>query len=508
MALVSLIYNCYDVVDEYYNYPTALIVRMEDPKEMDFPAITICVLLKPKHFHYQNQKMCVEKTQNTLQPLSDINNDNKQLPPRTTGETFYESSKKNVNHLYRNLSIVKGSDGISNFNLKRGNENNADGGNGRRFQAEKRPLTGPRQNGMCDFEFEKHIKYNGSAQETILICSFDLNECYYSDFKEWESEDYGKCYTFSGVRTTTKFGSTSGLHLVIKVTHTDPNIRTSGIRTIVHSPNEFPFPEDDGINVPRCMLADIAIMKEEIERLQPPHGNCTTNTAIPHWEEMFGELPYSRQGCIKACHSQKVLDQCNCTLNIRIGKSLRGDVIHCRQHKDKEDCSENVISGADCECNPACSEETFDTSVSYSQFVFEENCPEKISCGNSTCYTKKLPCRDIMGIHVYYKDLTFEKKTQTPTYTTPALIANIGGTLGLCLGLSLVTIVEVIELILDMLMTCFRSSSDVKPVNLPRPKTETKQGDHPNLHQIRVTPYSVQVRQIAMEDAPERNQQK
>ncbi|XP_035233772.1 amiloride-sensitive sodium channel subunit gamma-like [Stegodyphus dumicola] len=58
---------------------------------------------------------------------------------------------------------------------------------------------------------------------------------------------------------------------------------------------------------------------------------------------------------------------------------------------------------------------------------------------------------DMMGLLVFYKTLTITNMTETSIYSWEFLVANIGGNLGLFLGLSLITFVEIIEFIVDVL---------------------------------------------------------
>ena len=60
-------------------------------------------------------------------------------------------------------------------------------------------------------------------------------------------------------------------------------------------------------------------------------------------------------------------------------------------------------------------------------------------------------------LHVYYKSLKSEVIAETPMVTTRQFINNLGGALSLWLGISFVTILEVVELIIDVAFVLFKS---------------------------------------------------
>ena len=52
-------------------------------------------------------------------------------------------------------------------------------------------------------------------------------------------------------------------------------------------------------------------------------------------------------------------------------------------------------------------------------------------------------------LNFYADSLTYKKSKQKAAFTLTALLANIGGLLGLCLGASVITLIEIVELLLS-----------------------------------------------------------
>ena len=57
---------------------------------------------------------------------------------------------------------------------------------------------------------------------------------------------------------------------------------------------------------------------------------------------------------------------------------------------------------------------------------------------------------------IYLKTLNVQEISEVPTYTPSGFISALGGALSLSLGISLIMIVELVELVFDLLTQCLR----------------------------------------------------
>ena len=62
-------------------------------------------------------------------------------------------------------------------------------------------------------------------------------------------------------------------------------------------------------------------------------------------------------------------------------------------------------------------------------------------------------------VNIYFKDVTVTRKIQTPSYGLMDLLADIGGVLGLWVGVSIITIFEFLALLSELVLL---------PCNLPK----------------------------------------
>ena len=56
----------------------------------------------------------------------------------------------------------------------------------------------------------------------------------------------------------------------------------------------------------------------------------------------------------------------------------------------------------------------------------------------------------VLKTTVYLATLDVEKETQSPKYSWSAFLSNLGGVMGLCTGFSLLSFLELVELLVDL----------------------------------------------------------
>ena len=67
----------------------------------------------------------------------------------------------------------------------------------------------------------------------------------------------------------------------------------------------------------------------------------------------------------------------------------------------------------------------------------------------------------ILEVNIYYETFKYTKTGESPVSTIIDLVSNIGGTLGLFIGISLLSLVEILEIIAEFILTLFFSFSNI-----------------------------------------------
>jgi hypothetical protein len=267
-----------------------------------------------------------------------------------------------------------------------------------------------------------------------------------------------------------------------------------GVRVIVHAPDVKPFPLAEGFDVPPGYSASFGVRPRRNVRIGPPHGNCRSEELAEGGEGAGG---YRQLACQQICVQRFIFARCECydeTLPISPDESGASPTTchsmqhfphHCRHSADdnctaalllqyeRVRCSRRVRDEvrlnrsmiAECGCRPTCNEIVYDVSYSVSRWPaagfegdaairdivgvhnfthanFNERQREQIEKLDPKVFVK-----DFARINVYVSDPEVLETRETPEYDTAQLISDIGGQLGVWIGLSLITVAEVVELV-------------------------------------------------------------
>ncbi|XP_041354351.1 amiloride-sensitive sodium channel subunit gamma-like isoform X2 [Gigantopelta aegis] len=329
----------------------------------------------------------------------------------------------------------------------------------------------------------------------LLDCTFGDFRCSPGNFTYFSNAKHGNCYTFNAgkqteIRTTKKTGPTYGLTLELYIEHGEYIADLSpdaGIKLVIHNQSYMPFPEDDGFVVAPGTKTAIGLTLVDLKRAQPPYGNCqvytsATNHLVNMWADEPGlDIGYSDRACFKTCFQNNVISRCGCcyayypcsaqdSLKDSIN-SIGGVVAPCNEsNTNTSQCIERVTLlytnndlGCSEICKTSCDEVVYNAEISSSLWPsnpFMDSVYDKISKkdwglwqafkGYTNAAKKQFVRENVLKVEVYYKKLNFETIAQQPSYVLSNLLADIGGQLGLYLGLSVVTLFEFIELFGDV----------------------------------------------------------
>ncbi|XP_072050209.1 acid-sensing ion channel 1A-like [Amphiura filiformis] len=320
-------------------------------------------------------------------------------------------------------------------------------------------------------DYEQRVETGHDLKDMLLSCTFQGYPCTPNNFTWFYNYLYGNCYTFnlgldSKIHEVTTAGPLLGLTMSLYIEQDEyiPDIQQgAGIRVEIHSQKSMSFPEDKGLNVAPGTEAFISVRKTFIDRKGKPFTNCTTETNSTIFSEYFPHVKYSKLMCEKDCFYRAVLFVCNCSdVRYRYDDSQ----IACNSTNPKDvGCIRMLESRAadiPCGCTFACQEDIFKYVVSYSLWPNDKHKPVvqngiremsdhlKKSVENDTSFVEK----NVVKINVYYDELTYDFIYHTETYGKYDLLSDLGGNVGLWIGISVLTIVEILELFYDVIMLC------------------------------------------------------
>ena len=313
-----------------------------------------------------------------------------------------------------------------------------------------------------------------TIEESNLLCNFDVSFCHDKDFTPVMT-NLGLCYSINA--NETKFyaqstGARSGLRMLYDIRQSNRYIAsfdgTAGVKVAIHSEDTLPEPDELGIAIQPGKSAYISVTAHKIDD-QTGNGCGNPSKALTY----FPNYNYSVSLCHANIIADNIVKNCSCLSPV---STLTGSNIRDCTVADLCCIWQTLyLSRTDfSSCIPSCQRTVYSTSVSYGQFP-DDMATRFLQQGLNV--TQELITSDLLKIHIYYEELSVTNVVTSFSYTFTALLSDIGGQLGLFLGASVITMLEIGLLLFDIL------KSIVKPLCCAKTK---KQGIETELTEVKV----------------------
>jgi len=318
---------------------------------------------------------------------------------------------------------------------------------------------------FCNY-FQKYFD-NKSLAVLIKKCSFGYDENIMSNlgnhFESFYSQDYGQCYRFNSgknlsghsipILNSTIGGIDDAFSLYI--------VSKGGLAVWIHNQSQPPkLVNNNNHYANRLLVSEKLFVHMNIERtmetkLGLPFNNCFKNvsdfdrnkTIIDYIQSK--EEHYSQEKCLELCFDLIYIEKrpCGCS-NGGLGNIwvncwiLQENSNHsgCTWNFKKEFYKNSILK----ECSQYCPLECD------SIFYYVESSSLAIEPNNLN--TTK--------VKVNYRSLKYTLITEIEKYPLQDLISNVGGILGLFIGVSFVSLVEIIELFTEMIFLSIQTNSN------------------------------------------------
>ncbi|XP_078618622.1 acid-sensing ion channel 2-like isoform X1 [Branchiostoma floridae x Branchiostoma japonicum] len=295
------------------------------------------------------------------------------------------------------------------------------------------------------FTVDSITREKGFSLKDMHMCTWMGKTCTELDFTH-SFGTYGNCYTFNADPVDpinqTIAGSGNGLSVMIDIKshlYTENPLLPGGtadvgMKLLVHDQNEPPKMDTQGIAVAPGSHAYIAIRQIQYENHVPPWGECE-DLQLEYYDT------YTLTGCQLECRSKYVVHNCSCRPIY-----LPGDAPYCEPvyvAKCVWPVEAAVTSGAlPCDCPVPCNLMTYRTSSSYAKWPNSKaDLVYTAAFGLSPGYMAE----NSVVFDVYYDELNYEVISQLKAMSDGELASDLGGQMGLFIGASILTLLEIFE---------------------------------------------------------------
>lgn len=225
--------------------------------------------------------------------------------------------------------------------------------------------------------------------------------------------------------------------------------------------------------VTRGTHVNLKLNKLVDKKLAEPFNKCHINLSADRREVLHDIITksgyrYDQSYCQQLCHFEHIFKTCNCSMP---GTDEITNFRHCLK-KDKffiQNCFANEYKRSDFdfvrECSKRCPLKCVTTSYKIKSQYLESKIEFDEFAESDLVIKKRIKHRinvtdisidDIVrktfSMSIFFKEFKYTAITQIPKSTVPDLVSNFGGTLGLFLGLSLLSFMEFVEFMCELVL--------------------------------------------------------
>lgn len=285
---------------------------------------------------------------------------------------------------------------------------------------------------------------NTTVSRFITFCNFGEYPCSDEDFV-FTLNQLNACFTFNSgtkkpILKVNGTGVRQGLELTLDIFQDDyvgTMNEDAGVKITVHPQGEPPLPNDLGLAAAPGTNAFIGFRKKVFD--DQTERECLAQSDRK-WKHLSEAVSYSYAGCQEDSFTDILLNECSCVLSTDY---LPQATLHKVCELPDLCCYLSQYYNTHGEtCRPSCKRDVFEiVSATYTQF------PARYS-QNST-EQRKFAQENTILANIYYENLNVQTQTTVYSYGVEEFFAEIGGQLGLFIGVSVITLFEFVVFLLD-----------------------------------------------------------
>ena len=317
-------------------------------------------------------------------------------------------------------------------------------------------------------------------------CSFNNQQCDSTDFSYFWDYTYGNCYKFNSgfnssgnsvpLKYSYKPGYDQGFNLVLLFNEKEnlfSHFYNYGVTIFIHNNTHYPI-VTDGIEILSGTNVNIGIKKTLTHKYPEPYSDCKDLSSYNSYFYKFltqSNKSYRQSDCFELLVQRNNINNCSCydlyypQIYNYSTPCMNSSQFECADNS-YYDFWENFKDSYSSECPLECDFIDFDYTYSSSDFDIEsfflENYYEK---PDESVDLKSIKKR-IVSFYVYYSQLRYTEIKETPSMSLIDLLANIGGTIGLFIGISVLSFVEIVEFLMEIIIIYFEKRKEARKLKI------------------------------------------
>lgn len=320
---------------------------------------------------------------------------------------------------------------------------------------------------------DPHFENNFQLESSIVHCYMNMNtKCRTHPteyFLKYNDSYYKTCFRFNSnndiIANSTQSGHEFGLRVGLKL---ENPIKNKYRNLIIHIHNNSLIPlnlYNKGYHIAPGIRYFFNIERTYIQLLEYPYNDClkdpndfTKNKTIIDFIQK--SAVYTQKLCYELCFELAFLENNSCSCAKELGHVIKDCVENtCGFDFREKFYRSNIEDYCYKYCPLECDSVHYNIIQSnymypYSGAVLNEKLPNFTS--NEEVKMK------YYEFYIYYSELKYVSISQTPKTQPADLVSNIGGILGLFIGVSFLSFIEIFEVVLEIIFTLHDGSIAVK----------------------------------------------
>ncbi|CAF0708691.1 unnamed protein product [Brachionus calyciflorus] len=335
----------------------------------------------------------------------------------------------------------------------------------------------------------------------LLTCFYNDKPCNASDFVWVYDFDFGNCFTFNSgndqkgnkvpIRLMNEPGSDRSFKLELFLGDEFSQgiwMQQSGARVIVHNQSVEALIEAEGKELATNYQTDIGITRTFVSKLEYPYSNCVKNIYSPdghkseYFKAMFNILnmtTYRQKNCIRLCVQKFIKDSCGCVdpklpnIYKSVPYCATLSLLNCISNsrieylKKSDECKECPLECDSVDYQLRTSKSRYPTMYYTNYLRYQTDLVSRFPL--TTVVSDNHIQKNIVLLNVFYDDLATTYVHEIQEVSADALFGTIGGNLGLFIGMSLLSFVEILEILIEVVLICLKKRRNNNQLILVKP---------------------------------------
>ena len=330
-----------------------------------------------------------------------------------------------------------------------------------------------------NFSTNQKKKLGHDLNDILVECKYNGHPCDLSEFVwSFDEEEYGNCFVFnsgfdaSGKRVDLKqsylAGPNFGLFLTFYVNVYEKLYNTVlGAVVRIGNSSYSSYYSNNGIFISPGERTFISVEREFKTILSKPYSNCEVDERSPlkfssdsdlYNQIAQSEYVYSQQFCLSQCLQKQFIKKHNCTLHFVLSIFNATECNADLAFSSADFFDGNFVWPKIClpSCPLECNQTLYKTAISFNKlngnaYISHIRKNKKLASDfiNRTLDSAQAE-KSFASVKIFYESLSYTLTNESKKMDWVSLLGSIGGNLGLFLGVSLFSLWEIVEVLLEI----------------------------------------------------------